>query len=103
MPAAEYLTLASGFKREHAAGILDTLTQRFHTIDQYLTTADSRPRFAAFTQSLLRPLYDELGVRANPSDSDERKALRATRARDGAHWRIPISALDSFVAEIQPQ
>ena len=76
--SADYLTLAAGFRGEHTAGVLQTLTQRFSYIDQYLTTADSRPRFGAFARSLLRPTYDELGVVTNAGEADARKALRAT-------------------------
>ena len=43
--AADYLRLAAGFATEHTNGVLSGITDRFDTVDQYLTTADTRPRF----------------------------------------------------------
>jgi aminopeptidase N/puromycin-sensitive aminopeptidase len=75
--SADFLTLAAGFRGEHTAGVLETLNQRLAYVDQYVTTADSRPRLAAFARALLRPLYDELGSSPNPGEADGRKALRS--------------------------
>jgi aminopeptidase N/puromycin-sensitive aminopeptidase len=76
--AADYLTLASGFAREHTDGVLSGVTDRLAFIEQYLTDIDSRPRFQRFVKSLFAPLFQEIGFTSTPVDSDERRALRAT-------------------------
>jgi aminopeptidase N/puromycin-sensitive aminopeptidase len=76
--AADYLTLASGFAREHTDGVLSGVTDRLAFIEQYLTDSDSRPRFQRFVKSLFAPLFQEIGFTSTSVDSDERRALRAT-------------------------
>jgi puromycin-sensitive aminopeptidase len=76
--AADYLTLASGFAREHTDGVLSTVTQRLDFIGDYLTNTDSQSRFQRFVRSLFDPLFQEIGFNSTPVDSDERRALRAT-------------------------
>jgi puromycin-sensitive aminopeptidase len=76
--AADYLTLASGFAREHTDGVLSNVTERVGFIEEYLTDAGSRPRFQRFVRSLFDPLFQEIGFTSTPVDSDERRALRAT-------------------------
>jgi len=76
--AADYLTLAAAYGREHASGVLADLTNRLEFIEEYLTTDATRSRFEAFVRSLLRPLFDEIGFDAGASDSDDRRVLRAT-------------------------
>jgi len=76
--AADYLTLASGFAREHTDGVLNNVTERLDFIDEYFTDANSRPRFQRFVRSLFDPLFQEIGFTSTPVDSDERRALRAT-------------------------
>jgi len=76
--AADYLTLASGFAREHTDGVLSTVTQRLDFIGEYLTSAESLPRFQRFVRGLFDPLFQEIGFTSTPVDSDERRALRAT-------------------------
>jgi aminopeptidase N len=76
--SADYLTLASGFAREHTDGVLSTVTGRLDFIGEYLTNADSQPRFQRFVRSLFDPLFQEIGFTSTPVDSDERRALRAT-------------------------
>jgi len=76
--AADYLTLASGFAREHTDGVLSNVTERLDFIDEYFTDANSRPRFQRFVRSLFDPLFQEIGFASTPVDSDERRALRAT-------------------------
>jgi aminopeptidase N len=76
--AADYLTLAAGFGREHTSGVLSEVTDRLAFIHEYLTTDATRPRFQAFIQGLLRPLFDELGFTAAESEADDRRELRAT-------------------------
>ena len=76
--AADYLTLASGFAREHTDGVLSNVTDRLDFIEKYLTDSDSRPRFQRFVRSLFEPLFQEIGFTSTAVDSDERRALRAT-------------------------
>jgi aminopeptidase N len=76
--AADYLTLASGFAMEHTNGVLSAIADRFETIDQYLTTPDSRPQLRRFVRELFSPLFQEIGFTSTAVDSDERRALRAT-------------------------
>jgi aminopeptidase N len=53
------------------------VTGRLDFMHDYLTTDATRGRFEAFTRSLLRPSFDELGFQPAPGDSDERRTLRA--------------------------
>jgi len=76
--AASYLTLASGFAREHTDGVLSGVTDRLAFIEHNLTDNDSRPRMQRFVKSLFEPLFQEIGFTSTPVDSDERRALRAT-------------------------
>jgi aminopeptidase N len=76
--AADYLRLAGGFATEHTNGVLSGITDRFVTVDQYLTTAETRPRFQQFVRTLFSPLFQEIGFTSASVDSDERRALRAT-------------------------
>jgi aminopeptidase N len=76
--AADYLTLASGFSREHTDGVLSNVTERLDFIEEYLTNTDSRPQFQRFVRSLFDPLFQEIGFTSTTVDSDERRALRAT-------------------------
>ena len=57
----EYLTLTSGLGRERTSGVLGLVADGFRFIHAYLTTSSTRARFEAFTRSLLRPSYDEVG------------------------------------------
>jgi aminopeptidase N len=75
---ADYLTLAGGYGREHANGVLADVTNRFAFIHTYLATEATRPRFAEFVRQLFRPLYAELGFTPAATDGDDRRALRAT-------------------------
>jgi aminopeptidase N len=79
--AGDYLTLAAGFGREHASGVLEEVARRFGVIDENLTTAASRPAFETFTRSLLRPLFDEVGFAPAAGDTDDRRRLRAVLIR----------------------
>jgi aminopeptidase N len=76
--AADYLSLASGYAREHVNGVLAEVTNRFAFVRDYLTPDAALPRLERVTRTLLRPLFDELGFAAAPSDNDDRRALRAT-------------------------
>ena len=75
--AADYLTLAAGYGREHMSGVLAEVARRFAAIDEDLTTDATRQKFETFVRSLLRPLFDEIGFAGSGSEADERRALRA--------------------------
>ncbi len=75
---AEYLTLASGFGRERTAGVMELVTDGLRFLHEYLTTDATRARFEAFTRSLLRPMYDDVGFAVATTDVGDRRTLRAT-------------------------
>jgi len=75
--AADYLSLAAVYGREHTSGVLADVTNRLEFISDYLTTDVTRKAFEGFVRSLLRPLYDEIGFDPGPADSDDRRMLRA--------------------------
>ena len=74
---SDYLTLAAGFGREHTSGVVDELARALRFIADELTTPETRPRLAAFTRSLFRPLLDDVGFTPAPGDRDDRRSLRA--------------------------
>ena len=76
--AADYLTIAAGYAREHTNGVLANVTERLDFIEEYLTDRGSRPRFQRFVRTLFGPLFQEVGFTSASVDSDERRALRAT-------------------------
>ena len=76
--AADYLRLVGGFATEHTNGVLSGITERLDTVDEYLTTPDTRLKFQQFVRTLLTPLFQEIGFTSTAVDSDERRALRAT-------------------------
>ncbi len=84
----DYLTLASGFGSEQSAGVLGQITSRLEFIDSNVVTDATRPGFAAWVRTLLRPLFAELGVAArdDAADPEDRRALRA----------VVIGALGTF-------
>jgi aminopeptidase N len=75
--AADYLTLAAGFGREHSSGVMQEVARRLSAIHDDLVPVDLEPKFEAFVRSLLRPLFDEVGFTAAATDSDDRRSLRA--------------------------
>jgi hypothetical protein len=75
--AADYLTLAAGFGRESSSGVLAEVVDRLGFIHEYLTADASRRRFEEFIRTMLRPLARQVGFASSPSDTDERRALRA--------------------------
>jgi aminopeptidase N len=74
----DYLTLAAGMGREHTSGVLEEVANRLSFVREYLTSGATRTRFEAFTRTLLRPLFDEVGFSGPSSDTDDRRSLRAT-------------------------
>ena len=75
--AADYLTLAAGYGRESSSGVLTEVNRRLNFVHEYLTPDASRPRFEAFIRTTFRPLLDQLGFSPAPSETDDRRALRA--------------------------
>jgi aminopeptidase N len=75
---ADYLTIASGFAREHSSGVLSLVEMGLHFANEYLTTDAIRPRFEAYVSRLFHPLLDEVGFTPAMDDPDERRELRAT-------------------------
>jgi aminopeptidase N len=75
---ADYLTLASGFGNEQANGVFGEVSSRLLFLHEYLTSADTRPKYEQFVRSLVRPLYAELGINASPGDADDKRELRGT-------------------------
>jgi aminopeptidase N len=74
----DYLTLAAGLGREHTSGVLEEVANRLSFVHDYLTSSATRTRFEAFTRSLLRPLFEEVGFSGSSSETDDRRSLRAT-------------------------
>jgi aminopeptidase N len=74
---ADYLTLAAGFGAEQSSGVLDEVVTRLAFIHDYIASEGQRPRFEAFVRSVLRPLFDRLGLTPRSGESDETRALRA--------------------------
>jgi aminopeptidase N len=74
--SGDYLTLAAGFGREHVSGVLGDLTGRLGFVRDRLTTSATRAPFEAFTRTLLRPLFDEVGFTGSGTEPDDRRALR---------------------------
>ena len=73
---ADYLTLVAGFGREPSSAVLTMVTGRLAFVHQYLTSDATRGLFEAFTRTLLRPSFDNLGFQPAAADSDERRTLR---------------------------
>ena len=76
-PIGDYLTLAAALGREHTSGVLEEVANRLSFVRDYLTGGATRTRFEAFTRSLLRPLFDEVGCSGPSSETDDRRSLRA--------------------------
>ncbi len=75
--AGDFLTLASGFAREDASGVLDQITKGLAFARDHFTTPATRPGYEAFVRGLLGPQFATLGLSASSGDTDERRALRA--------------------------
>jgi aminopeptidase N len=74
---ADYLTLVAGLGRERTSGVIEEVANRLTFIRDYLTTDAARPRLEAFSRSLMRPIFDEVGFSSAASEADDRRALRA--------------------------
>jgi aminopeptidase N len=74
--AGDYLTLVSGYGREPVSGVLEEVARRLGNINEDLAIAASKPKLQAFTASLFRPMFDEVGFTAASGDDDNRRSLR---------------------------
>jgi aminopeptidase N len=74
---ADYLTLVTAYRSEHASLVLQNVADRLAYVREYLTPPDRPQRLEAFVRSLFRPLMDELGFTPAAADTDDRRALRA--------------------------
>jgi puromycin-sensitive aminopeptidase len=76
-----YLDLASGFKAERSARVMQTLVSRLANIGADLTTAETRRSFSEWMSALLSPALDEIGWIPKPGEPDDTRALRASIVR----------------------
>ena len=75
----DFLTLATGFGNEHTDGVLGNVTDRLDFIHDYLTTDATRAAVRTVRADAVRPAVRARSASTRlPSDSDERRALRAT-------------------------
>ena len=89
--AADYLTLAAGYGREHISGVLAEVARRFAAIDEELTTdAIEAANSKRSSRSLLRPLFDELGFAGSRQSTDERRIAARGAGRRTRHVRATI-------------
>ena len=72
-----YLDLATAFTNERNDVVMATLTDTLGWIGDKLTTDASRPKYREWIQHLLAPAMIQLGWTPSPSESADRKALRA--------------------------
>ena len=106
---ADYLTIAAGYGRERASGVLGELVNRLAFVHEYLSSGGAAQRFEGFTRSLFAPLAAEIGLSNAPADPDDRRQLRAvllgalgTIANDQDAIRLAQSALDRTLAGSAP-
>jgi aminopeptidase N len=76
-----YMDFASVFGAERTPEVMSTLAGTLDSIGDDLTTSTSRPAYRAWVSRLLGPAMKELGWRAQPSEPDSRRELRAIVAR----------------------
>jgi aminopeptidase N len=72
------LDLAAAFGQERIPDVVQAVADVLSAVHGDYTTDATRGPYRAWLSRLLRPALDEIGVSANSSDNDERKALRAT-------------------------
>jgi aminopeptidase N len=76
-----YMDLASAFGSERAAAVMGNLAGTLRTIDEDLTTANSRAAYRAWVGALLKPGLKETGwPEGSPGEPDDRRELRAILA-----------------------
>src|SRR4051794_22259649 len=77
-----YLDLASAFKSERNEQVLSSLFGSLRTIDAYIASPGTRPRFRTWVSDLLGPAAQQIGWdSARAADDDNTRALRASLLR----------------------
>jgi aminopeptidase N len=72
-----FLDLASGFRDERTATVIETLASLLEPIGEEFTTDATRGAYRAWVDRLLAAALAEVGMSGGASEDDERKALRA--------------------------
>jgi aminopeptidase N len=73
-----FMDLAQGFKDERTPQVLDMLLGTVARIDEVLTNDATRQPYRSWVRALLKPLMQDVGWTAQPSDSEEVRSLRAS-------------------------
>ncbi|MDQ3211948.1 MAG: M1 family metallopeptidase [Acidobacteriota bacterium] len=73
-----FLDLATGFRGETNATVVQALLSPLRTIGNYLTTPGSRAGYKAWLERLLTPSLEHVGWLPSGSESDESRELRAS-------------------------
>jgi aminopeptidase N len=76
-----YLDLASGFKTERTAAVMQTLVSTLANIGADMTTAETRRPYGEWMSALLSAVLNEIGWTAKPGEPDDTRALRASIVR----------------------
>ena len=74
---AAFMDVASGFKTEQSAAVVETLVGSLKQVGDNLTTQGSRPAYRAWLTALLSPGLAQVGWSPAASESDDTRALRA--------------------------
>ena len=74
---AAFMDVASGFKTEQSAAVVETLVGSLKQVGDNLTTQGSRPAYRAWLAALLGPGLAQVGWSPAASESDDTRALRA--------------------------
>jgi aminopeptidase N len=72
-----FLDLASGFKAERNADVLQTLTGTLGFIDRAVTTDATRPAYRAWVSQLLNPALQDLGWTPRAGEPEDAASARA--------------------------
>jgi aminopeptidase N/puromycin-sensitive aminopeptidase len=75
---AEFLHLAGALRTERERPVLDPLAGHLGYVGGSLVPEDQKPKYQKFLREQFAPLAQELGWEASPTDSDERKIMRAS-------------------------
>jgi aminopeptidase N len=76
--AADFLAFAEGFGPERERAVLEDLIGKLHDLGERLVDEGRRPVFDRWLRERLQPAVAEVGWRRAPSDSDDRRGLRAS-------------------------
>jgi aminopeptidase N len=75
---ADYLDLVQAVSKDTSSGVIGDALRSVGTVSQRIaSTPEERDQLRAWVRKTFRPLYDEVKT-PSPSDTDERKQLRAT-------------------------